>query len=391
MEIIQRYIMKEKLIFLAIFMSLLIAGCVQQPEMRPENETLYIRGHVYGASGGPLQYAFVEATCKSDGLEWDTFYYTDKDGGFELRMQDRMGFCILNASFMHAAATDVVMLDRGTDDLVITLNVSADDARNGSIEGHITSLSLAPINGATVEESFNGVRAVTDENGYYRLDNIKPGQIQVVITAQGYEMAIINSDMKAGQRKHLNYSASRTGTGAGYISGIVTYNNTAVEGAEVITLAGGEVKNTTTNGSGYYEFRNVPTGDDYRVMAFKEGLYPSGRAIKVSSGVTTRADITINSIQFGAYIGGFVFDKDGNPLKKATHRIKLVPYINDTVHVDSTGYYDRGGLVHSQWPVTVTVEVSAGGYRTKREIFTIINGTYYVKHYDLLKEIEKSE
>lgn len=376
------------LLFVIGFLVLLVAGCAQQPGIRPENETLYIRGYVYGASGAPLQYAFVEATCKYDGLEWDAFYYTDRDGRFELRMQHDSGFCIVNASFMQASGTDVVMLDIDTDDIVITLNTTTDEARNGSIEGYITSLSLAPIKGATVEESINGVRAVTDESGYYLLDNIKPGRIMVVIRAYGYEMNIINSDIKAGERRLLNYSVSRTGTGDGHISGKVTFNNSAVEGAEVITLAGGEVRNTTTNGSGYYEFRNIPVGSDYRVMAFKAGLYPNGRIVKVSSGVWTRADINFNTEHFGAYIGGFVFDKDGNPLKKATHRIKMVAEINDTIHVDSSGYYDRGGLVYSQWPVTVSVEVSAGGYRTKKETFTIMNGTYYVKHYDLLKEIK---
>jgi len=77
-------IMKPHLLML-VLAPLLIAGCTEQPEPGYLNGTFYLTGHVYGETGRPVQYAFVEASCKDGDEQWDRFCYTDSDGFFQLQ------------------------------------------------------------------------------------------------------------------------------------------------------------------------------------------------------------------------------------------------------------------------------------------------------------------
>ena len=232
--------MKIYFLLVLVLVIMSISGCAQQPNPGYVDEGYYISGYVYMESGKPVEYVSVEASCEADGIEWGPSSYTDYKGFFELRMEKTEGFCLIKASSKGFSDTEFVSLDGNSKDVELVLEI-ADRIANGTLQGYITDPALKPIKGVIIEESYNGLFATTDENGFYRFGSLRPGRLTLVLKSPRFEMEIIDYSVAGGEDKELNYSMSIRGVDNGMISGTVTVNRTLLENATVITLARGEL------------------------------------------------------------------------------------------------------------------------------------------------------
>ena len=104
------------------------------------------------------------------------------------------------------------------------------------------------------------------------------------------------SDMAGNAMPPDKYSfTTETGVVAGSIAGQITYtcNTTGIAGVSVnLTNLTGVVKTTTTNATGYYDFKDVTPGN-YYVNASKPRFWNNSTSVTVTASATTTANMKL--------------------------------------------------------------------------------------------------
>ena len=156
----------------------------------------------------------------------------------------------------------------------------------GSVSGKVTVAGTATgIGGATV--SSGGVSTQTRADGTYTLAGVTPGSgLTVTASASGYGSASqTNVTVLAGQTTgNVNFQLTPT---AGSIVGTVTLRGRLVSGATVTLSGNGLSRTTTTDGSGHYQFLNVPAGTYTARASVYGGWIQQSKSVTVSGGTTT--------------------------------------------------------------------------------------------------------
>ena len=87
-------------------------------------------------------------------------------------------------------------------------------AKSGSIEGTVTDSEGSPLAGMRVSiargtASFPDIAPETDENGFYRMSGISPGEFQVAVhDVQAIRIGLANAEVRSGETTSLNIVAS---------------------------------------------------------------------------------------------------------------------------------------------------------------------------------------
>jgi len=137
------------------------------------------------------------------------------------------------------------------------------DFKKTIVEGHIYDLSGKPIKDAALSGVLSGYEmgtATTDEQGYFRLEGVTPGDRFIRVNAQGYMVETRDFAAKEGETTTLEF---RLAPATFKIHGVITDRNEGkpIAKAEVRLCkreSGTVLQNVTSDDTGYYEFAVVP-------------------------------------------------------------------------------------------------------------------------------------
>jgi hypothetical protein len=253
-------------------------------------------------------------------------------------------------------------------------NVNATMLRPGSISGVVTAATtktaLPGIEVAILEPSGSQI-AITETNkkGEYTLGELEPGTYNVRFAATGYVTQYYNGATQLAEASKVTMLAEegRTAVNAamakgGTITGKVTSSSkTALGGISVavVTPSGQSVAETTTEGSGLYQFKRLAAGA-YKIEFSSAGYatqYWKAKAtlaeattVNVTAGKTT-ASINATMLTLGAITG----TATSSTTKAALDGVEVALYLANGSYVSST--YTAGNGQY-EFP-----ELAAGSYK----------------------------
>jgi protocatechuate 3,4-dioxygenase beta subunit len=255
---------------------------------------------------------------------------------------------------------------------------------SGWIEGYVFDPNRGPIEGVpvyTVRGPSSG-STVTDEKGYYMLDNLDPGWYVIEAAAEGFEVRRIEIEVVGGegvwQDFQLTIPTPPPPTG-GWIEGTVYALNllfldvpvyteaTAepIEGVSVYTVSGPSSGSTVTDEEGYYMLDNLDPGW-YGIEAAAEGFEDQRiDQIEVVSGERVWQDFLLTiptpPPPTGGWIEGYVYTQEEEPIEGVS---VYTVYGTSSARVvtDEKGYY----LLDNLDPGWYGIEAAAEGFEVQR-------------------------
>ena len=206
------------------------------------------------------------------------------------------------------------------DDETAEVNFELEPLEFGSLEGTVTdAITGEPVAGAMVRvfpqaPAGEGLghgggmhRTMTDENGYYRFDELIAGPVSVVARAAGFAPADGVAEIVADATATLDLALEPLAFGS--IEGVVTdaLSGEPIEGVFVFACmnfpggdgpGGGGWGHAMTDENGYYFLDGVVAGSCH-VRAFAWGYYPGETEVEVPVDDTVVADITLEPFDGG--------------------------------------------------------------------------------------------
>jgi thermitase len=248
--------------------------------------------------------------------------------------------------------------------------VGGEPVSPGAITGQVTDAEDgSPISSAEVS---NGIRtALTDAAGIYTIDDILPGNYQVVARKEGYESSSLTVDVISGNNAIADFSLSQIIV-PGSITGTVT---DAENGSPIVdaTVTDG-TRTAATDATGKYIIADLPPGS-YEVTVSKEGYESSSSTVDVPSGNSAVVDFSLNEVIVLGSITGSVTDaEDGSPIVGTA--------VTDgarTATTDASGEYTIADVPSGSYEVTASKE----GYQTSSSTVDVLPGTTAVAEFSL--------
>jgi len=229
----------------------------------------------------------------------------------------------------------------------------------GGITGSVADSTGNGITGATV--TGGGLSATTSSGGIYTFNNVPAEIVTLVATAPGFQPASKNVTVTAG-----NTTTAPTITlssNLGNVTGkVMNSSGSPINGASV-SFGGGS---TTTDGTGTYNFTNIPAGT-IQLVAAASGFQSVTQNVTVTGASTTTANFSLSAappssgtvtgkvtnISNGAIIAGATVKWNGTSAatnSSGVYTLSNVTGGSQTIMAGATGYL----------PLSSTVSVSGG-------------------------------
>ncbi len=234
-----------------------------------------------------------------------------------------------------------------SDDLMVTVYVPL-----GAIEGYVTDAETGlPVEGATVQAG--NYTAITDDQGYYIIQDISEATYDISATAQGYHAGSHPGiNIPGGQTIRRDFQLQPV-LQPGAVQGHVTDASTgaAIAGA---TVQVGSYSGTTDS-SGYYFIQGIPEGP-YDITVTAQGYHSGTHAgYYIPAGQTLTRDFQLQTVvppvTTGAIQGHVTDASTGAAIAGAT--VQVGSYSDTT---DSSGYYFVQGIPEGPYDITVTAQ-----------------------------------
>lgn len=243
----------------------------------------------------------------------------------------------------------------------------------GTITGHVTGLSDAELQNATIfVSSPNGnASAPVDSSGNYHIDGAPLGTVNVSARAG----AMASSRTAPAKAVQVDAGAAVTVdfdfTGDANVKGRVTRNGEAMAGAMVMFSAPGRNERVSTDSNGRYEVQGLENGKyNVTVMDLGRGTF--------SVPYTVDGSATFDIDMHGTIVRGHVVDgTTGEPLKDATVTISRIDTGNGRVSPTPAPTDAGGNFSFDMIPAgTYKAQAEIGGYGTGTlEVSVTDNGT----------------
>lgn len=245
-----------------------------------------------------------------------------------------------------------------------------------AIEGFVVDEFGTPISGALVQVTAGprvGRSDVTDNLGFYRLENLPPGTYTLRATATGFsadtESIVLNEVVQPGR---VDFQlATLPDQQRGTISGRVTdAQGNELEGVTVRVTAGPSTgQTTTTDDDGDYVISDLPVGT-YSLSFTRSGF--AGRTItgvNVTNGQTTVLDVALTgtAVGTGSLAGVVRDDETGSVLSGVTVRLSRNSTVVGTTTTNAQGRYTFLDLEAG----TYSVRFSLDGFTTDTRTATV--------------------
>lgn len=213
------------------------------------------------------------------------------------------------------------------------IGVGSVSAQTGAVEGVVTdAVTSAPIGGAVVMvrgssggghgSDHGGHMVITDENGFYVVDDLEAGEYTVRCGALGYLPTALSVVVTEGQTTVQDIALEPLAFGS--VDGVVTDASTGQPvGGALVTLrpiwdaaSGSEMHwlSAVTGSDGTYVIDNVMVGQ-YEVQARAYGYLPNEPVtVNVIEGQTATVDLELDVIAFGSIEGTVTDAVTGAPV-----------------------------------------------------------------------------
>jgi protocatechuate 3,4-dioxygenase beta subunit len=138
-------------------------------------------------------------------------------------------------------------------------------------------------------------RTVTDENGFYRFEGLKPTMYHVSVSAAGFEPFSGQIDLPPGADIQQDYYLRPSTTRPGRVCGTVMSPTGPIAGARVVIPLPGLLLSAETDEAGAFCITGVPSGL-HRIKAEKQGYISQSLDIFVPSGGEATVDFLLDPV-----------------------------------------------------------------------------------------------
>ncbi|MEF8874552.1 MAG: carboxypeptidase regulatory-like domain-containing protein [Candidatus Thermoplasmatota archaeon] len=223
----------------------------------------------------------------------------------------------------------------------------------GTLEGTVTDKDTGePIQYASVTPAGYMLGAMTDEDGYYNIENISIGEHSVVASTSGYENATKNVTIEKDEVSTLDFQLEKAeevekATVKGTIREQISEE--PIEGATV------KIENETTKSNSTGKYKIMVEPGEYTITYSKEGYRPFSTDETLEKGEIQTIKVWLENIS-NPIIKGTVEDQDSDePIEGATVKIS-----DKTATTTADGEFE----ITLEEPGEYTVEISKDGYKS---------------------------
>ncbi len=197
----------------------------------------------------------------------------------------------------------------------------------GSIYGFVNDEEFEPIEGVEVSVAGEGgMITYTNSAGYYILQDLPPGDLNLIFSRPGFESKTISCKIEAGKKIELDQILKRIGIKTGSIRGIIAdyiTNEPLVAEVTIMELN----RSVTSDKNGFFEFDNIPAGF-YLLKVQALNYVTSQTDIKVESGKSTEQMIRIFREGSSIILHGVEFEFNSAKLKPESY-----PVLDDAARI----------------------------------------------------------
>lgn len=197
----------------------------------------------------------------------------------------------------------------------------------GSIYGFVNDEEYEPVEGVEVSVAGEGgMVTYTNSAGYYILQDLPPGDLNLIFARPGFESKTISCKVEAGRKIEIDQILKRISTKTGSVRGIIAdYLTNEPLVAEVTIM---ELNRTTTSDkNGFFEFEEIPAGF-YLLKVQALNYVTSQTDIKVESGKSTDQMIRIFREGSSIILHGVEFEFNSAKLKPESY-----PVLDDAARI----------------------------------------------------------
>lgn len=325
-----------------------------------------IRGRVTDEDGHPIEQALINFDQKAGTInQWSNRpKFTENDGSYTMDgvpvAED--GVLVVRREGFRPFRKAVKTADQD-------LSIDVQLARGLRLTGHVTSDGGAPVAGADVSLNSGTAdqgwgRAVTDDQGTFRVDALSAGTYRLSVNRKGF-VTRTEENLDPSKTPEITLQLERGATISGHITGL-----SAAELPDVTIMVRGQgtYARAKAGPSGDYRIDGAPLGN----VTVRASVY--GDQMRVSEPVTLdisgsgdfRADLEFRR---GLVLSGHV-RRNGLPL--TTGRVQFLPKAaparsgGSVIHAD--GSYEIAGLAEGLYDVMISEESGSALYKAPQSV-----------------------
>ena len=216
----------------------------------------------------------------------------------------------------------------------------------GSIYGFVNDEEYDPIEGVEVVVAGEvGMVTYTNSAGYYILQDLPPGDLNLIFSRSDFESKTVSCKLRAGEKIEIDQKLKRTGGKTGIIRGIIVdylTNEPLVTEVTIMELN----RKTSSDKNGFFEFENVPAGL-YLLKVQALNYVTSQTDIKIESGKPTEQMIRIFREGSSIILHGVEFEFNSAKLRPESYPVldeaARILTMHPEIDVEVQGHTDNIG------------------------------------------------
>ncbi|MCD6473468.1 MAG: carboxypeptidase regulatory-like domain-containing protein, partial [Thermoplasmata archaeon] len=317
----------------------------------------------------PAKDAVVMIDWNDGKHSYSNFTFTGNDGYYEMNVAS--GNVNVSTGMAFNRGNELLMIGNWSGNFSIngtkwknfTLFMSHEDAKiygyvydNAS---HATIEANVSIYFEAFDKKYAGLNYTLTQNGYYEIW-LPASNVSIDVSANGYKTAFYDGSIYSDEEKRIDFylDASPAAPLTAWVKGYVkSADEQPISNASVDVYIHNDSYNYTsinftyTPSNGYFEFR-VPAGNGM-IAVSASNFFSNFSNISVSENEIVWANITLQPLpQDNAWVSGYVYDDDGNPIAGANVSVRggIIIMMTNQAYFERDGTTDLNGYYNISVP-----------------------------------------